>query len=117
MHITFPSARDPGWNYRYPDKSTAQIVVPARSEWFDHWRGTGWNNRGDNYGRLKSDFASRMLSPLFRLYPEAERALDFSELSTPLSAQHFTTDVRGESLGLAQTPPVSVLVCSTRERR
>lgn len=103
-HITFPSSRAVTWPDQYPGRSTAQVLVPARCEWFDNWAQTSWNQRGDGYDQLKSVFTDRLLSQLLKVRPDLEAALDFSELSTPLSTRHFLNNIQGEMFGLAHTP-------------
>ncbi|GAA3959183.1 NAD(P)/FAD-dependent oxidoreductase [Allohahella marinimesophila] len=103
-YITFPSSRESTWAERYPGRSTAQVLVPARCEWFDNWADTSWNRRGDGYDQLKSVFTDRLLSQLLKIRPDLENALDFSELSTPLSTRHFLNNIQGEMFGLAHTP-------------
>lgn len=103
IYISFPSAKDPSWNDRYPDKSTVEIVTVCNHEWFEKWKGTTWNKRGDEYEALKQKFQDRMLDTLFKHMPQLKDKLDYVELSTPLSTQWFQWNDRGEILGLDHT--------------
>jgi all-trans-retinol 13,14-reductase len=96
LYISFPSAKDPEWNTHYPDKSTVQVITMAPYEWFEHWRGSTWNQRGADYDAFKEKLAQRMLRELFRQMPQLESALDFYELATPLSTEWFHLYDRGE---------------------
>lgn len=103
IYISFPSAKDPSWEERNPGKSTVEIVTVCNNKWFEKWKGTTWNKRGKEYEALKQNFQERMLSALFEHMPQLRDALDFVELSTPLSTQWFQWNDRGEILGLDHT--------------
>lgn len=103
IYISFPSAKDPTWNERYPGKSTAEIVAPCKPEWFEKWQGSTWNKRGDEYEALKKDLTERLLQTLYKHMPQLEDALDFVELSTPLSTQWFQWNQEGEIYGINHT--------------
>ena len=100
VYISFPSAKDPTWNERYPGKVTAEIVAPCKPEWFEKWLGTTWNKRGKDYEALKQELMNRLLKELFRHMPQLEDALDYTELSTPLSTQWFQWNQEGEIYGI-----------------
>jgi len=100
VYISFPSAKDPTWNERYPGKVTAEIVAPCKPEWFEKWLGTTWNKRGKDYEALKQELMNRLLKELFHQMPQLEAALDYSELSTPLSTQWFQWNQEGEIYGI-----------------
>lgn len=100
IYISFPSAKDPSWDHRYPDKSTVEIVAPTNPAWFRPWQGTQWGKRGADYEAFKSHLAKRLLEALFKQMPQLREALDFHELSTPLSTQWFQANQQGEIYGL-----------------
>lgn len=102
-YISFPSAKDPTWNERYPDKSTAEIVAPCKPEWFQEWQGTTWNKRGEDYEVLKQKLTDRLLETLYEQMPQLRDALDYVELSTPLSTQWFQWNQEGEIYGIEHT--------------
>ena len=103
IYISFPSAKDPTWNERYPGKSTAEIVAPCKPEWFEKWQGSTWNKRGEDYETLKQELTERLLKTLYTHMPQLESALDFVELSTPLSTQWFQWNQEGEIYGINHT--------------
>lgn len=102
-YISFPSAKDPTWDERYPGKSTAEIVAPCKPEWFEKWQGTTWNKRGKDYDELKKELCDRLLETLYEQMPQLRDALDFVELSTPLSTQWFQWNEEGEIYGIEHT--------------
>jgi len=102
-YISFPSAKDPSWAERYPGKSTAEIVTPCKPEWFEKWQGSTWSKRGEDYDALKKGLTDRLLAELYKQMPQLEGALDYVELSTPLSTQWFQWNQEGEIYGINHT--------------
>lgn len=100
LYISFPSAKDPDWERNYPGKSTVEVITLGRYEWFEPWADKTWNKRGEDYEALKEQFKQRLLEGLFTQMPQLRAALDYSELSTPLSTQFFGMYDRGEIYGL-----------------
>jgi all-trans-retinol 13,14-reductase len=103
-YISFPSAKDPDWQRRYPGTATVEIITVAPYEWFSAWEGTRWKKRGEEYEALKQRLTERMLAKLYAVEPQLEGLVDHCELSTPLSTQHFANYATGEIYGLAHTP-------------
>jgi len=104
IYVSFPSAKDPTWDERYPNKATIEIVAPAVHSWFDQWSDTTWTHRGDAYEAFKQQFAERLLKVLYQKLPQLEGKLAYWELSTPLSTQHFNFYQSGEIYGLQHNP-------------
>ena len=42
VYISFPSAKDPTWNDRYPGRSTIDIITLLPYESFEKWEGSSW---------------------------------------------------------------------------
>jgi all-trans-retinol 13,14-reductase len=103
IYISFPSAKDPAWDARYPNKATIEIVAPCRPDWFAPWQNSVWGKRGDEYELLKARITESLLRTLYRFHPNVREALDFCELSTPLSTQWFQWNQAGEIYGLDHT--------------
>jgi all-trans-retinol 13,14-reductase len=103
-YLSFPSAKDPDFERRYPGRSTIEIITLAPWERFAPWAETRWKHRGDDYEALKASFTDRLLEPLFRLEPQVRGHIESQELSTPLSTAHFAGYAQGEIYGLAHTP-------------
>jgi hypothetical protein len=60
--------------------------------------------RGDDYKELKENIAQRLLAELYKQQPQLEGAVEYYELSTPLTTQHFINYEKGEIYGLDATP-------------
>jgi len=104
IYISFPSAKDPNWEERYPGKSTIEIITMAPYDWFNKWEGTKWKKRGEDYEAFKEQLAQRMLEYLYEKEPQVKGKIDFYELSTPLSTRHFANYDEGEIYGLSHDP-------------
>lgn len=104
VYLSFPSAKDPDWSNRYPGKSSIDIITLLPYEAFEKWSDTSWKKRGDEYIALKAKIAERLLKELFKQLPQLEGKVNCSELSTPLTTQHFVNYSKGEIYGLDHSP-------------
>ncbi|MEW6999172.1 phytoene desaturase family protein [Colwelliaceae bacterium BS250] len=100
VYVSFPSSKDPDWDSRYPNKATVEVVTITQMHSFESWRDTTWNERGDEYLAYKESLAQTLLEKLFEREPQLREALDFYELSTPLSTQFYQLNEQGEIYGL-----------------
>ena len=104
VYISFPSAKDPNWNQRYPGKSTIDIITLVPYEMFDKWKGTSWMKRGEEYDSLKENISNRLLEVLYKYMPQVKGKVSHFELSSPLTTQHFVNYDEGEIYGLDHSP-------------
>jgi all-trans-retinol 13,14-reductase len=104
LYISFPSAKDPSFDTRYPHRHTIEVVTLAPYEHFSRWAGSDWKRRPQEYEATKKRLAERLLVELCRHVPAASGAVATWELSTPLSTKHFASAPCGEMYGLAHTP-------------
>ena len=104
VYISFPSAKDPDWSNRYPGKSTIDIITLVPFEAFEKFQDTRWMKRGEEYEALKEKIAQRLLKELYKQMPQVEGKVDYYELSTPLTTQHFVNYEKGEIYGLDHSP-------------
>ncbi len=103
-YLSFPSAKDPTFPERYPGRSTVQVIVLAKYDWFARWEDQPWKRRGEDYEAFKQRFTERLLEVLYEHVPQVRGKVDHAELSTPLSTRRFANYARGELYGLAHTP-------------
>lgn len=103
-YLSFPSAKDPDFERRYPGRATVEVVTLAPYDWFRPWQDSRWKKRGAEYDALKTRLTERMLEPLFAQCPQLEGQVDHCELSSPLTTRHFVNFAGGEIYGLAHTP-------------
>jgi len=104
VYVSFPSAKDPDWDNRYPGKASIDIITLAPYEWYKKWEGTRWHHRGEEYEAEKEKLSQRLLEALYRYEPQLRGKVDYYELSTPLSTQHFANYQYGELYGIDHTP-------------
>ncbi len=104
VYISFPSAKDPSWSERYPNKSTIDIITLVPYEAFANWEGSRWMKRGEDYGKIKENITNRLLNELFKQLPHLREKVACYELSSPLTTQHFVNYEKGEIYGLEHTP-------------
>jgi phytoene dehydrogenase-like protein len=104
VYISFPSAKDPSFEERYPGRATIEIVAPGPYAWFERWAGTTWGKRGDDYEELKERLSARLLSKLYEKLPQLRGKIDYYELSTALSTDYFCRYPHGEIYGIDHTP-------------
>ncbi len=104
VYISFPSAKDPAYLQRHPGTATIEIVAPAPFAWFEAWNGSSWGQRGDDYEAFKARLRDSLLEVLFERLPQLRGRLDYVEVSTPLSSQHFNAYSRGELYGIDHDP-------------
>lgn len=103
-YISFPSAKDPSWDERYPGRATLEVIGFTPYAWFKKWEQTAWMKRGDEYQAYKEKLTERLLEQLFRFVPQVKNCIDHHELSTPLSTRHFCNYENGEIYGIEHTP-------------
>lgn len=60
-YVSFPTAKAPNWEERYPGLSTLEIITVADYKWFEEWEDKKWKKRGEDYEDKKEYFAQRML--------------------------------------------------------
>ncbi|HEY2774846.1 MAG TPA: NAD(P)/FAD-dependent oxidoreductase [Candidatus Binatia bacterium] len=103
-YISFPSAKDPDFDRRHPDRSTIDIMTFLSYDAFAKWEGTRWQKRGDEYDTAKSALAAKLLELLYSHVPQTRGAVEVAEMSTPLSTRNFTAHPHGEIYGFEHTP-------------
>jgi all-trans-retinol 13,14-reductase len=104
VYVSFPSAKDPDWTNRYPDRSTIDIITLMPYNVFEKWENTRWKKRGEDYEALKEEYSQRLLEELFKLEPHLRDKIDCYELSTPITTKHFINYEKGEIYGLDHSP-------------
>lgn len=104
LYFSFPSAKDPTFDTRFPGRSTVEVLVFVPYEWFARWEQTRWAKRGPDYNAFKARFRERLTEALHQHVPGARGHVTRAELSTPLSTRHFVNHAHGEAYGLGHTP-------------
>ena len=95
IYLSFPSLKDPN-----AQKHTAEIIALADYDSFAQWRDQPWRHRDEQYQALKQRLQTVLLAMVERRYPGFSNLVDYCELSTPLTNEHFTAHPRGGMYGL-----------------
>lgn len=104
MYVSFPGAKDPDFQNRYPGKSTIEIITLSDYAFFKEWEDKPWKKRGEEYEAIKERYAQRLLKKLYAQLPQLEGKIDYYELSTPLSTRQFVRYDQGEIYGIEHSP-------------
>ncbi|MFO7530086.1 MAG: NAD(P)/FAD-dependent oxidoreductase [Marinobacter sp.] len=104
VYISFPAAKDPDYQNRWPGTSTIEIVAPTTWDMFEPWQDTIWGKRGEDYEALKARITDQLLEIMYQKLPQLRGKVDYVETSTPLSTAWFCRYGRGELYGLDHNP-------------
>lgn len=104
VYISFPAAKNPKFEEKYPGRSTIEIITVANYDWFKKWENTRWKKRGEDYDAFKEQLAQRLLEHLYKYEPQVKGKIDTYELSTPITTKHFCNYINGEIYGLDHPP-------------
>lgn len=97
--LSFPSLKDPDQR-----GSTAEIVAPIDRAAFAQWAALPWKRRGRDYERLKTAVTTTLLEFVEAHHPGFSSLVDYAELATPLTVEHFTGNADGAIYGLPAVP-------------
>ena len=99
LYCSFPSLKE-----GKEDKHTAEIITFVPWELFAKWQHTTWKKRGADYEKMKEHITEKILRCFWQHFPQLRSAIDYAELSTPLTTNHFMGTSKGSIYGLAPTP-------------
>lgn len=100
VYVSFPGAKDPDFQNRYPGRCTIEIITLVNYDRFKPWEHEKWRHRGLAYEEVKQKLSNELLAYLYKYLPQTKDKIDFQELSTPLTARHFGGHPLGELYGL-----------------
>lgn len=103
IFITFPSAKDPTFNERYPGKSVCTAVSLCNWKWFSEWEKERVKKRGEDYEAVKMAIGRKMWDHVLTYYPQLEDKVEYFEVATPLSNKYYIASPKGEIYGLDHT--------------
>ncbi len=101
-YATFPTLKSSD-HRRSGARHTAELLVPALYETFAPWAKQRWRKRDAEYEELKRRIGGYILDFVDSRFPGFKDAVDYFEVSTPLSFEHFSRHERGEVYGLPAT--------------
>lgn len=86
------------------DYSTAQVITMAPYDAFESWADESWPRRSGNYQDLKKRIGNGLMDLAEEAVPGLSEFVDFREVSTPLSIEHFTGHRKGAPYGIPAVP-------------
>ena len=104
LYCSFPSLKDPAYDAGQAQRHTGEVVTFVPWEAFSEWAGTEWSERGPRYDAFKQALHDTLLEQFLTKMPALRRFVAFSELSTPLSTDHFCRPMKGSIYGIEPTP-------------
>ncbi len=96
LFVSFPSLKDPA----NEGKHTAEVVALCDAQAFGPWLHLPAGARPAQYMALKARVEERLLAQFRRHFPALAPMLEFHELSTPLTQQHFVRSPDGAMYGI-----------------
>uniref|UniRef100_A0A4W3HGQ7 Retinol saturase, tandem duplicate 2 n=1 Tax=Callorhinchus milii TaxID=7868 RepID=A0A4W3HGQ7_CALMI len=100
MFVSFPSAKDPSWDERFPGKSCLTIVTYARYDSFEEWTDERVKKRGHDYENLKMDIAKTLIDNVMEYFPQLKDRVEYFKAGSPLSHQFYIAASHGEMYGI-----------------
>lgn len=104
LYCSFPSLKDPEHDPGPKQRHTGEVVTFVDWKAFEDWQGSDWRKRGEDYESLKQKITDALLKQLTEAVPGLADKIDYVELSSPLSTDHFCRPVHGSIYGLEPTP-------------
>jgi len=104
LYTSFPSLKDPLYEPGDEQRHTGEVVTFAPWASFAPWRDERWRKRGPDYESFKERLQAQLLAQITSKLPELAPMVDYAELSTPISTDHFCRPMRGSIYGLEPTP-------------
>jgi all-trans-retinol 13,14-reductase len=98
-YLSFPSLKDP-----LAKRHTAEIVAPFSYHSLETHRDEPWRRRSPDYDSAKNRITEALLNLVERHHPGFGDLVEYSELGTPLTFEHFTAAPSGTIYGYPGTP-------------
>lgn len=104
LFVSFPSLKDPRHEPGARQRHTGEIITWINWQAFQRWQDSSHGQRPEAYRQFKQDLQAQLLNLFAWYFPKLTRMIAYSELSTPLSTEHFVQRARGAVYGLETTP-------------
>ena len=96
--VSFPSVKSGETHH------TAEIISFVDADAFAAWRNTPRGNRGADYSALKQRIGNGLIDLAETAVPGLKDLIDYVEVSTPLTVEHYTSHPQGAFYGIPGTP-------------
>jgi all-trans-retinol 13,14-reductase len=98
-YLSFPSLKNPS-----AQGHTAEIISSANYDRFLPWQEQIWRKRDTDYTKLKAQITEALIQFVESHYPGFQNLIEYAELSTPLTIEHFNASDRGSIYGIPCIP-------------
>jgi all-trans-retinol 13,14-reductase len=98
-YLSFPSLKDP-----HAKRHTAEIIAPLSYSSLEAYRQEPWRRRGIDYESAKNRIIHALLMLIERHHPGFRDLVEYTELGTPLTFEHFTAAQSGSIYGYPGSP-------------
>lgn len=98
-YLSFPSLKDP-----HAQRHTAEIIAPISYRALEEHANEPWRRRRADYESAKKQMTRALLDLVERHHPGFGELVEYSELGTPLTFEHFTAAPGGAIYGYPGTP-------------
>jgi phytoene dehydrogenase-like protein len=99
VYLSFPSMKNPESRGH-----TAEIIAFLDAEPFIQWENEPWRKRGEDYEQLKDRISDAMVAFVEERLPGFAELIEYRELATPITTEHFTNHRNGAIYGLPIIP-------------
>lgn len=114
LMITFPSVKDRVFAAKNGEYQTCQVLAIAKYEWFERYMGENpWARNApphvdrvnqEEYDAYKKKWGDKLTEALLIQYPKFKGKIEFVNVSTPLTMDHYLQSTQGAAIGLDVTP-------------
>ena len=98
-YLSFPPLKDP-----LAKRHTAEIIASLSYRSLEAYGEEPWRRRGLDYESAKARITRALLDLVERHHPGFANLIEYSELGTPLTFEHFTAAPSGAIYGYPGTP-------------
>lgn len=98
-YLSFPSLKDP-----HAHAHTAEVIAFSDYSPFAKWKDQPWKEKDEEYQKLKESIKDRLLDYIEERFPGFKDMVEYTEVSTPLTTEHFTLHKKGTIYGLPCVP-------------
>jgi all-trans-retinol 13,14-reductase len=98
-YLSFPSLKDP-----HAQRHTAEVIAPLSYRTLEEYGDEPWRRRGEAYDAAKDRITGALLDLVQSRHPGFRDLIEYSELGTPLTFEHFTAAPSGSIYGFPATP-------------
>ncbi|GAB1544090.1 NAD(P)/FAD-dependent oxidoreductase [Scytonema sp. NUACC21] len=93
-YLSFPSLKDPE-----AKAHTAEIITFVDYDSFAQWNDRPWRHRNEDYYAFKERLSQAIIDLVNRYYPGFSNLVEYCEISTPITNEHFSNHPKGGIYG------------------